>query len=369
MTWKCYSLRVTTGEVGSPLDLTKGTWSIDLNKTPSGDVTAKKKQLLKLDWEWWAPWSGGVLWTFTYDGVEYPWEGGPFTDAGDEDLTTMSFPWGGIRAVLEHRHLERDLEYKGLSLGSIAWAVVQEGMDKPGGALPIVHGSPDETRADGADHQRTYERFNFSNNNVDKRLTELSNVRRGPDIMFRPRWTDDSHTRIEWVMVHGTERNPRILQTWTPDFDMTPARSGIYSPSVTTSADHIADRVIATGSGEGDGTAIAIEQDLSAIAQGRPFLEKVISNTDQEDEARLAETAAGELAVSRRPLTQLTMSVRANDPKFPVGSYHVGDAANVITPKGAFVALPGRSYDMRVIKMSGGTDNAVSLDFQEDYFE
>lgn len=369
MPWSVHLIRTVTGEVGPRIDAVSGSWSIELNKTESGSIKARKADLARIPRGWWSPHTGGVMFVHHGpDGVDRPIAAGPITGWSSETAQDLTLDWAGIREILAHRVIAQDLKFRGVSLGTIAWQVVNGmGAIKPGGALPIVHGSPEQTITDGADHQRTYEAWNLANNGIDKRLTELSEVINGPDIMFRPEWADESRTRMHWSMVHGTERRPRILQTWTADMDTTAPRAGLSDLSVKSEAAHIVSRVWATGSGEGAGVARTYVEDLSSLRDWAPFMEKVISDNDQSDTGKLRVKAQGELAASKRMLDQLTMSMRADSVKHPVGRVQVGDLVNVTL--GGWVAIPDGTHPMRLISMSGGLDEKVTLDFQEDSWE
>lgn len=367
--WSVHLIRTVTGEVGPRVDAVSGSWSIELNKIESGNIKIRKADLARWGAEWWAPWSGGVLFVHHGpDGVDRPIAAGPITGWSAETADDLTLDWSGIREILAHRVIAQDLKFTGMSLGTIAWRVVHDMSEiKPGGSLPIVHGSPEETVTDDADHQRTYEAWNLANNGIDKRLTELSEVIGGPDIMFRPQWANDEHTLLVWAMVHGTEGRPRIAQTWTADMDTTAPRAGLSDLSVKSEASHIVTRVWATGSGEGAGVARTYVQDLDSLGQWAPFTEKVISDNDQSDTGKLRVKAQGELAASKEMLDQLTMSMRADSVKHPVGRVQVGDAVNV-TLKG-WVSIPDGLHTMRLISMSGGLDEKVTLDFQQDSWQ
>ena len=364
--YRVYSLLTTTGEVGSEFDPASCSWSIELNKTPSIDVTVLKQELYRRERKWWAPWSGGVLVTYTgADGVEHPVEAGPITDYGTESSDKLPLVAAGIRKVFEHRVIAQNLSFAGVSLGDIAWGLVEHAMDvKPGGGLPVEHGQPVEA----ADRVRNYHRWNLSNNTVDKLLTELSEVINGPDIMFRPVWSDDTHRRIKWVLVHGTHRFPGIPQKYTPDFDMTAPATGMTEPVVNSTGQSLRCRVWATGSGEGDGIKRFYEENLKPVENGMPFLEEVISYSDQDDEAFLRDKALGELVAASHMLDQVTFGFPANSTKTPLGSFFVGDTATVTLKD--FITVPDGSREMKIIKMNGSIGSpTVTLDFQKAVYE
>lgn len=359
--WKVYPILTTTGEVGSAYDPSQGSWSIELNSIEELDITVQKKELLTRSQEWWAPYSGGLLLTYTgEDRVEYPIIAGPIYDYGQESLKTLELRAAGIRKIFERRTVWHDLTYRAMTYGEIAWKLCEHGMDKPGGQLPIRHGVAYETGR----YQRTYEQWNLANNAIDKRWTELSEVINGPDIMFRPQWADSSHRRIEWVMVHGTTTNTAIAQDRVPDFDTTAPSADVGEPSIITGGEGLFHRIWCTGSGEGEGIVREYSQDLQGINQYQPFMETVISDSDQDKPDVLRAKAEGALRAAQSMSEQVFFDVHAGSPKNSFGTYHVGDTANV-TLGAQWIALPAGSYPMKIIKANGSLGQMVTLDFQE----
>lgn len=362
--WRVYSIRTTTGEVGSEYDPTSGSWSVELNKIEDFSITIKKSELLEREELWYSPWSGGVMFTFTGpDFIERPIVAGPIYDYGVEQIDTIELKCAGIRKIFENRTIWDDLSYTNLTYGEVAWRLCEHAMARTGGRLPITHGIAEETGS----YQRTYEKWNLANNSIDKRWTELSEVINGPDIMFRPEWVDDDHSMVRWVMVHGTKLSPYIPQTYYPDFDTTAAAADTGAPSISSSGSHLRHRIWATGSGEGEGIARTFAENLDGVRRGMPFLEGVMSDSDQDDTAKLLDKAYGALDVASHMTDQVTFSVRANSEKQPLGSYFVGDLANVVL-KG-FLTVPDGDRNMRIIKANGDLGQSVTLDFQEAVME
>lgn len=360
MSWVVHLVETVSGTVGRALDPVSGSWSIELNKTESGSVAVKKSDLAGLDLGWFTPWKTSVLFSYvTPDGDVVPWCGGPITGWPSESLHELQLSWSGIRKIFERRHLETNMKLTGLTLGEIAWRVLQAGMVKPGGGLPIAHGVPAET----GPHERTYESWNLANNAVDKRLTELSEVINGPDMMFRPEWAASDRSRVRWQFMHGTRVDPAIPQTWVPDWDAT-SQADVVDLDLISSADAIATRVWGTGAGEGAGTVITKAENLALVNEYFPFLETVISDPDQDKAAPILAKCQAELSGSRRMVDQLSLTVRADSVKNPVGSWQVGDDARVTLPDD-FYTIPGGTRDMRIIKASGGLTEEVSLELQE----
>ena len=382
MTWVAHLVRTMDGARGAQLNLSnEGGWEIPLNGIEEFSVTVGKRQLLRLDPLWWQPWrvSVAVSWQKP-DGTLDAWVAGPIVNLPTgESRVSATLPCRGIGAAFAERVLTaqepisqstaaqvemmtKNLRYAGMSYGTIAQEVVKRGMAKVGGSYPIVFGSP---REQGSTlRTRTYDGYNLANNQVWKRLTELSGVRNGPDIAFRPRWRDDGN--LEWVMVHGTHAQPQIAQTWAMDLDTTSARSPIASVNVTTDASRLASRVYWTGAGEGSTTMVRVAEDRSRLADQMPLLEKVGSTSDSDSRDLIREHALGELAASKDPVTQIDMRVNGADPRAEIGRWRVGDAANV-TMGDEWLTVPAGTTSKRIIAASGQWKNSmVDLSFQDD---
>ena len=381
MTWVAHLVRTMDGRRGAQLDLAAdGSWSIPLNGVEEFSVTVGKGQLRRLDPLWWSPWrtSVAVSWQRP-DGTLVAWIAGPIIGPPTESRTTATFECRGIGAILARRVLvgvEPELSpgsaqvemkrsvvaLRGMSLGTIGQEVVRRGLDKVGGALPIVFGSP---REQGSTlNRRTYEGFNLANNLVWKRLSELTKVRNGPDIEFRPRWRRGGS--LEWVMVHGTRAQPAIAQDWTMDLDATSSHSPIGSIKVTTDDSRRAARVYWTGAGEGSTTLVRVAEDRSRLRDQMPLLEAVGSTSDSESGALLREHAAAELAASAFPVTQIDMQVDGEDPRAEIGRWRVGDAARVTIGED-WLTVPAGTSQKRIITASGTwASGMVDLAFQDD---
>ena len=369
------------GARGARLDLAaEGSWEIPLNGIESFSVTVGKDQVRRLDPLWWSPYrtSVAVSWQ-REDGSLDAWIAGPIIGPPAETRATVTFECRGIGAVLERRVLTaqepisqstaaqvemmtKRLRYAGMSLGTIGQEVVKRGMAKVGGTLPIAFGSP---REQGLTlNERTYEGHNLANNGVWKRLTELSGVRNGPDIAFRPRWNAEGW--LEWVMVHGTYAQPQIAQEWSMDLDTTSSRTPVASVDVTTDASRLASRVYWTGAGEGSTTMVRVAEDRSRLADQMPILETVGSTSDSANRDLIREHAIAALAASRDVVTQINMRVDGSDQRCEIGRWRVGDAARV-TLGDEWLTVPAGTTAKRIISAKGSWSNAmVDLGFQDD---
>ena len=369
------------GARGARLDLAaEGSWEIPLNGIESFSVTVGKDQVRRLDPLWWSPYRTCVAVSWQReDGSLDAWIAGPIIGPPTETRATATFECRGIGAILERRVLTaqepislstaaqvemmtKRLRYAGMSLGTIGQEVVKRGMAKVGGTLPITFGSP---REQGSTlNERTYEGHNLANNGVWKRLTELSGVRNGPDIAFRPRWNAEGW--LEWVMVHGTRAQPQIAQDWAMDLDTTSSRSPVASVDVTTDASRLTSRVYWTGAGEGSTTLVRVAEDRSLLHDQMPILEAVGSTSDSANGDLIREHAIAALAASRDVVTQISMRVDGSDQRCEIGRWHVGDAARV-TLGDEWLAVPAGTSQKRIISAKGSWSSAmVDLEFQDD---
>lgn len=381
--WRLYVMHPKDGLLGPMLDPESGSWEILLNATDILKAKVPKDSLGGLPYHWIYPKIGGLALTWTADGVETPWIAGPIKSWPEEDLESISFDAAGGRDMLADIIVGTDFSRKNVSLGAIASALVDVFKIKPGGSPPYVDGNPDPG---GRGHERSYPAWNAANNEIDKLLTELSDVEGGPDMMFRPRFRADDPRFIEWEFVHGTSRSERLPAASIRSFDTTAPEGGIVNVKVKTDASAIVSRVWATGSGEGSGTRIARAESPDLLDAGYTFAEVVISDPgatvdttdlDQKDPtalaeatrrevARLMETARGEMAARVDAVDQITIETTADHDQHGVGHFYVGDPA-AVTLKG-WLAIPDGTHRTLIVKASGSFDGDLTVDFQTGTF-
>lgn len=375
--WKAYLFEVMTGLVGSEVEMsTNGRWDVRLNMTEQCQVTVQKSSLQGIGRRWWSPWRAGILLTFTAAGQsEEPIAAGPIVSPPDEYPDSLSFRIEGIRSLLEWRFAhdkeyppgdeaamrKSKLYYADSALDRIAQDLVKRATAKKGGTLPIVFG-PRSPAANGT--TRTYHGYDLANIGVDKLLGQLSDVEGGPDIMFRPEWVDaESRQHIRWRMMNGNDISPAIPQQWTMDVDLGRPRGVDSEVSMNTRGDHYANRVYATGAGEGAGLAIVGRERNALFDDYFPLMERTVSVSSATKTSTLASHASAGLSTT--PLVELNVTVDGSDPAAALGRWHVGDKARV-TIKGWF-SIPDGTYELRVVRAAGDLDSPHTvLYFQED---
>lgn len=370
--WTANLFQVATGSIGPQINYETLSWSTELNGIESIQLTLRKSDLPNLDLHYWLePWWAGVL--LCWNGR--PVVAGPIITRPNETMDVVSVNCGGIRSILAARTVVREqsnwiflnkseIFEHGLSLGTIAKRAVWFSVNKLGGPLPITYPMADETAADDANHQRTYEGFNVQNLVTDDVLTKLSNVLNGPDIMFKPKLVTPN--KLTFEMYYGTEDNPRIKQKYTPVWDTVPERGQVSDMSVIYTGSYQASRVFSLGAGADQGTLITVDTNESPLQRGFPLLERVINVGSSDKEAIVRAHGQSHLDANKDALLEIQMTVRG-DGELGFGHIWPGDLAHVYM-KG-WISLPDGLTKMRILSLTGdGTPNVrVSLQ-KEDKF-
>lgn len=335
MPYEAWLVETMTGQLSSKLDVLSGTWSQSAGADDDIKLTVGKDALHGLDLgRWLIPWKAGVL--LTVDGQ--PLVMGPIVSPPDISRLTVGLTARGPLSILERRYAtladyapgqgtdlaQSVLSYTGLSLGSIAWRLVQDAMDRRGGYLPITHASPDELISPG--HERNYQGFDISNLSTAHLLDLLSGVIGGPQIRFDARWADDTHRRAEWAMRHGTKVSVDIPQDIVLTVDTTAPRGRIAEPTVKTAWTPYA-KIYGTGAGEGSGTLIGIVENPDMM-NNLPLIEDVVSDTSIEDLDTLTAHIQAKLDTCRTLTVQVNTSIDTASGQHPT-AWHVGEIARV----------------------------------------
>lgn len=361
MLYEAWFVETQTGQLSAKLGALSGTWTETAGAAEEIKVTVDKAPLRGLDLtRWLIPWKTGVL--VTVDGQ--PLVMGPLTVTPEIGRQTVSLTAGGPLRLLECRYATADdympgqgtalaestLSYSGLSLGSIAWRLVASAMDRRGGSLPIVHGSPDEVSS----HERNYPGFDISNLSTGHLLELLAGVIGGPQIRFDARWADDTHRRAEWAMRHGTKVSVDIPQDMVLTVDTTAPRGTITEPTVKTAWTPYA-KIYGTGAGEGAGTLIGIAENID-LMNNLPLIEAVVSDTSSEDLDTLTGTIQAKLDACRTMTVQVNTSIDTASGQHPT-AWHVGEIARVRLSDDWW-PLPSE-LDARIVTRSGTLGSSI----------
>lgn len=373
--WRAYLIEVMTGLRGPEVEMsTNGRLDMILNSSGSATVTVQKSSLEGISARWFRPWAQGFLLTLEVADEEVPVFAGPITSPPDEYPESLSFSVSGIRSIFEHRFLtardfpstqltelrQSTVEYTNRSLAYIAQDIVKKGMDKQGGYLPIVFPVNPGT---GTSQRTDYHGYDLENNRIDKRLTELSDVIGGPDIMFVPEWADEYQQYVRWAMLTGTPGYPPIAQDWTMVIDAGAPEPQISELSMNVDGSHYATRAYATGSGEGAGIAMRMYDDQRLLRDGHPLLENTTSYPSASNTSTLANYARAGTSIN--PTVELHATIDIADSRSPYGQWMVGHEA--IVKPGPWHTIPNLEKPLRILRMAGDLDTThMTLYFQEE---
>lgn len=372
MTWRAYLAHTMDGQLGTELDIAAGSATVTLNGIEDLSVTASTASLDGVERSWWSPGSGALVLTF-----EDAWAperviaAGPLTAPVKQNLRagTVTLTAKGIGALLERRVVtaadyrpgeeavlkKSVLAWTGVDLGSIVGRIITAATSKRSGWLPIV--IPPERVGT---RQRTYEGFNVANNFAWKRITEITEVIGGPDVMLRPRFADRPFPHVEWVLVTGSEAQPTLPQEHAIVWDTTAADSPVATVTPISNASDLAYRVYATGAGEGAGVAMRIAE--AVLPEHMPLVEAVVSESDTENLSLLEEKARARIVT--QATDQLSLTVH-NHETSPLGTWRVGDAATVVTE--GWLDVPDGEHRLRVISAKYDLASAVvQVECQEE---
>lgn len=370
--WKAFLVETTTGVIGPEVSLREGSdFSLSLASDSVSEFSLEKTDLPKEDLNRWLDsWWSSILITFEGRAIFC----GPIISNPREYIDHIQFNCGSVRSILTGRYVITEeairstsmakavIKYDGLSLGAIAQEVVKLALEKPGGNIPMQYVSPYETVENNADHQRTYKGYNLSTLSVDEVLTKISEVSKGPDIMFRPRLIDDNS--FTWEMHHGTKNDPRISQKVIPEFDLTTAKGQSASLEITKTGTYLTDRVFSLGGGTNEATVMSVAQDLSKTSQGYPLRESVVTVSDSTNKTVVNNHAVSSLKQNRKPLTEFTLFVDVRGP-YPLGSFWPGDLVKIYSE--GFYNLPDGENKMRLLNISGSFGSGkIRLSLQLD---
>jgi hypothetical protein len=237
-----------------------------------------------------------------------------------------------------------DVTVTDVALSTIAKRLVELDGDR-NGALPIA--LPADVPGAAV---RTYPAYDLAY--VGERLGQLTQVIDGPELEFRPRYTDATATYVEWEMRLG---NPRLG-------DLTLAHSWDYGIGACTRIDVSRDgsrqqlRSVVRGNGMERGLLTGQAEDLAMVAAGWPLLEAVDSgHTSATEQATLDAWATANVETFRQPVTTWAAEVlidgtngrarRSGSPS--LDTVGVGDTAR-FTVDGHRRIRPG-TYGQRVI--------------------
>jgi hypothetical protein len=364
-----------TGRITATLPLVDPSWSMVLDDagTLSGSLTLTDATVRALNpraavepgrmflaavWE--DPTSGdetileaGPVWTHEYNGAD----------------KSLKVGGSGLWSYYDHRKVVGVLtasqtaatvtyETGPTSLGTVAKRLIALAHTHTNGSVPVV--LPDDV---AGDQTRTYPGSELAW--VGAKLRELTQGDDGPEIAFIPRFKADDRY-IEWVLTTGTPVAPMLTQSgqdWV--WDTTVPASPVIELSVVIDGTGLASRAWVAGASVGNDRLIVSRDDTTLTAGGWPLLEIEADGLDTvTTTTQLAAVARQAVASARMPIQTWTLKVRGAARPTP-GMLRPGHWARVVIGD-QHPYLGGGEFRGRVVQVAGGSDDAMSVQFQPE---
>lgn len=379
MTYTAYVCETVTGKNLGPLDCKIDAWSRELNGTDTATVSlypSSKGGLSVANRDWLRLITQGPRMSLVIEWNTGPASAGSIVFAGpiwqrSWDGKRTQITAQGVRSLFARRkalmwtlpYASQTVTYNNMTLGSIAVSLVQNvalAGAKAGSSLPIVF--PTIIPDSDATHTRTYNGYSLTN--IDRCLTELTNVINGPDIDFTPSWTSAARTQLQYTMRVGTTAQPKLMQAAPISFDASQPKSAVKLFTAVDDARSMATTEWALGAGQGIGTLVSVAQSTSLTSQGWPLLEQQTDYKTILDQITLDAHTAGDLATFTAPITQFGLTVDITQPP-TFGSYLPGDNVFVAVRNHVWIPdSPPAGYPMRLVKLSGNSSTSAVMDVQ-----
>jgi hypothetical protein len=276
----------------------------------------------------------------TGSGSDYVFQAGPILAAQllQESPPILqlggSDPWALLNATYLINPASQSIVTYTSSMSGIAASIINAAVAR--NPLPI-----DAATVTGTGASRTYNWYDFTF--AGAALQALTQAAGGPDVYFRPYFSDASH--IRWQAVIG---NPYITQSGQPLLFDQGSNLVEIRPSIDSS--RLAGVVYAKGNGVEAGTLSASATDPTLQAAGWPLLEATDSSqANLTDLGALAAVAQGNLALNQRPVETWVSWVRT-DKRHPLGTYGPGLFANY--SMNTHPLIPPDRYSQRILGLS-----------------
>lgn len=413
--YRLYMIEVRTGLIGpsvEPIDLS---WEVPLNQIESLDVTLSKANINNLQYNkrYLRPnWGGFVLF---YRST--PIFAGPIVGISSETKEIIRLNARGIRYLLSRRnpvpdmsdwyHLNdndyravwstdtprgakdpklsvdvpdiRNSRYYNQSYGHMAKLVVEDSLLKEGGSLPIQfnYASTESDLSDDQDLENVWSatdpnrphylrlRGVDSSTTVDSVLNQLSSDKQySPDILFKPKLHPDGD-KIFWDMYTGVGKENQIdIPSHNPKmlWDTTTPGSSVSKIELESSGTEQVNRSF--GQGSGDASYMHMVQNRKAFQENWPLLEAY--NTPEQssnDRGKIQEKARAILTQDSDPREQISLSIRADHPDYPLGTYWPGEYAEVVLDD-SWITMPEGQHRVKILGMSGNLSNDIQISFK-----
>jgi hypothetical protein len=316
---------------------------------------------------------------WVYDGVAdrrgAPILWGVLGEREDTWLDT-TFPLYSPMSLLDSRYAIRDgvfrdtrstdtVSWTGLSLRGLASNLIDLATDgKNGGVLPFDATYMNEP----GNHQRTdYQAWNVQNLGVKSLLTNIANVQGGPDMTFRPYWSDDGHVRCRFLA--GSDADVYLDMDHAPlVLNSFPGGGSLEDLTISYALPY--QRVYGTGAGTDASVLTTLAEDLTSItgSMDPPILrEMTYSDSDAANLGVLKPKVQAALNANKVTAMQFTGSIDVDDTDsnntllHPLGSFWPGEVFHLDIS--GFPTLPDGRYETRLMEMSGDQSSKVKVKF------
>jgi len=193
---------------------------------------------------------------------------------------------------------------------------------------------------------------------VGQKLSDLTGVQGGPDIMFTPRLQSDRQG-VEWVMRIGVPTEPRLFSPQRSKFYIGNQRSSVSRLRVQGDGTSLASQAFGSGGRTADQSLISVSADPSLTNAGYPLLESVdSSHSDVSDPVTLQSYSDEELLQGKRPSKVWSFTHDLSQRPF-LSSFNAGDFANVRVLDDSY--LEAKTHSMRILARSGD-DKGTKVD-------
>jgi hypothetical protein len=267
-----------------------------------------------------------------------------------------------------------DTIYRGISLDAIAKRLVRQAHTWTGGNPPVV--IEPESPARNGGNERTYLGVDFKG--VGEALDQLMDVENGPEIRFIPRWKNEDHQFIEWVMNTGTAAEPLLVGNSVPHWDMSIDEPVAFGLSVDEGADVYGSLAWLTGGGQNDDTLVSRTYDPYNVKLGSLLFELVdTSHSTISERSTLNEYGRRMVAAGRYTTAQWSFTVEAwpmTETETPIArgpqleQYRSGDICAVtladwdpINDRGDPYYQEGGTLPMRIVSKAGNLSEEITI--------
>jgi len=241
------------------------------------------------------------------------------------------------------------------SLQGIARALVAQAQSWTGGNVPVI--LPAEIASDGS--QRWYKGADLGI--VSERLTQLTQVDGGPDIMFTPRLQADRQG-VEWVMRIGTPTVPQLFSPQRQTFYIGNQKSSVSALKLQIDGSAMASQTFAAGGRTGDQTLITVSTDPTLPGENYPLTELVDSSHSTISDPAQLQAYSDEMAVAGRTPKKVSSFDHNLSQRPFLEAFNAGDFADLEVLSDSYMETG--SHPMRIMSRAGDEQGRkVSLTF------